>query len=345
MKEGYVTVSATELKSLCISAFRRVGVPRRDGELASDTLVDANLRGIDSHGVMRLGKYIQGLRTGSINARPRIRVTRSARAIVRVDGDNGLGAVVACRAIRELIRTCKVTGIAAVGVSSSNHYGAVSHYLLKATAEGLIAMGFVHGESLQVPLGGMDAFFGTNPIAFTFPTRKSTPVVVDFATSATTFGKIMQAKASQNLLPEGTVLDHQGRSTRNPERAARILPAAGHKGYGLALAVEILSGILNGCPYGPHVPPVFRDDADVPGRLGHFFAAIDPERFCGLESFLENIENMIRELHQVNPIAGVDAVLVPGEPENRTYEERVRSGIPLKADLWEKIQQLAAGAS
>lgn len=344
IEEGYVSVSAADLKPLCVNAFRRVGVPKKDSEVAADNLVDANLRGIDSHGVIRLGRYIKGLQTGSINPRPQIRLTRSARAIIRVNGDNGLGAVVACRAIRQLIRTCKVTGIAAVGVSSTNHFGAVSYYLLKATEEGLIAMGCVHGESLQVPWGGIDTFFGTNPIAFTFPTRTSAPIVVDFATSSTTFGKILQAKASRELLPEGTVLDHQGRPTRNPQSASSILPAAAHKGYGLALAVEILSGILNGCPYGPHVPAVFRDNADVPGRLGNFFAAIDPGRFWGLESFLDDIESMIRELHQVNPIAGVDNVLVPGEPEARTYKERIRSGIPLKANLWEKIQQLAAGA-
>ena len=205
----------------------------------------------------------------------------------------------------------------------------------------MIGIGLAHGESLQAPIGGQVPFFGTNPIAFAFPTRVSPPVVVDFATSATTFGKIMQARATGSLLPQGTVLDSQGAPTRDPTKAARILPAAGHKGHGLALAVEILSGILNGCPYGPHIPPVFRDNIDQPGQLGHFFMAIDPACFCGTDLFLDEMEKMIQELHEAAPSPGVEAVLVPGEPEDRTYMESVHFGVPLALDLWEKIQQLA----
>ena len=128
-----------------------------------------------------------------------------------------------------------------------------------------------------------------------------------------------------------------------PVQAARILPAAGHKGYGLALAVEVFSAILNGCPFGPHVPPVFRDDVETPGKLGHFFLAIDPGRFFGTELFSVEIERMTRELHDSKPAPGFETVMVPGEPENRTYAERIRSGLPLPSDLWDTIQRLACG--
>jgi ureidoglycolate dehydrogenase (NAD+) len=335
-----VLVGADELRTACSKAFQCAGTPKRDADLAAESLVDSNLRGIDTHGVIRLAKYVRGLKKGTINPRPKVKVTHSALATIQIDGDNGLGSVVASRAMRELIRLCKRTGVAAVGIHSSNHYGTVSYYLLKAAAQGLIGIGFVHGESLQAPFGGTEPFFGTNPLAFVFP-APGTPIVVDFATSATTFGRIMQARALERSLPEGTALDKQGNATTDPSQAVRILPAAGHKGYGLALAVEVFSAILNGCPFGPHVPPVFRDDIEEPGRLGHFFLAIDPRFFCGIDPFSAGIGRMVRELHESKPAPGFETVMVPGEPENRTYTERIRLGIPLSPDLWDTIQRLA----
>jgi ureidoglycolate dehydrogenase (NAD+) len=137
------------------------------------------------------------------------------------------------------------------------------------------------------------------------------------------------------------VQDEQGRPTIDPAKASRILPAAGHKGYGLALAVEILAGILNGCPYGPNVPPVFRDDIEAAGNLGHLFFALDPRRFWGGKRYFSQIESMIEELHQIPPAPGFQAVLVPGEPESQTYSTRIRNGVPVGQDLLEKLQQLA----
>lgn len=336
-----ITISHAELRDRCSAAFRRLGVPSRDARTVTDSLVDANLRGVDSHGVMRLPKYISGLRNGSINARPKIKIRRSAKAVLQVEGDNGLGAVVASRAMEHLIRACKNVGLAAAGMSGSNHFGMVSYYLLAASSSGLIGIGAAHGESLQVPFGGRQPFFGTNPIAFTFPAGKGQPpIVVDFATSATTFGKITQAKTNGERLPEGCTLDREGTMTTDPHQATTILPAAGHKGYGLALAVEILSGILNAAPFGPHVPPVFRDNVDAPGQLGQFFMVIDPLRFAARTSFFRHIENIRRELHSVSPVPGSKGVLVPGEPEAHAYVERAREGIPLPASLWEQIKQL-----
>jgi ureidoglycolate dehydrogenase (NAD+) len=334
-------ITAAELKTACSKAFQCAGTSHDDAVLAAESLVDSNLRGIDTHGVIRLPKYIRGLNKGTINPRPEVKVTHPAPATLQIDGDNGLGSVVASRAIQELIPVCKRTGIAAAGIHSSNHYGTVSYYLLQAAAQGLIGVGFVHGESLQAPFGGTKPFFGTNPLAFVFP-APGEPIVVDFATSATTFGKIMQARAHGHKLPEGAALDRQGDTTTDPGQAVGIMPAAGHKGYGLALAVEVFSAILNGCPFGPHVPPVFRDDVEEPGRLGHFFLAIDPAFFCGNDAFSVGMGKMIRELHDVKPAAGFETVMVPGEPEARTYAERLRLGIPLSSDLWDTIQKLGS---
>ena len=333
-------ISDKRLRALCSKVLRRVGVPSRDAFVVADNLVDANLRGIDSHGVVRLPKYVKGLLAGTINARPHIKITRPGKTVIQVYGDNGLGAVVARRAVKSLITVCKLAGAAACGIRGSNHFGTITYYLIQVTKARLIGVGITHGESLQVPFGGNAPFFGTNPIAFAFPTRKSPPLIADFATSATTFGKILQARADGSLLPSGTVQDAQGEPTTDPARAARILPAAGHKGYGLALAVEILSGILNGCPYGPHIPPVFRDDIEKPGNLGHFFFALDPHRFCGRKRFLDQLETMIEELHQVPPAPGFAAVLVPGEPESRIYAKRIREGIPLEKGLLDRIEGL-----
>jgi ureidoglycolate dehydrogenase (NAD+) len=335
-----IHVESAELQNVCTRAFQCAGVRKRDANIAAASLVDANLCGIDSHGVIRLPRYVRGLRSGSINPRPNIALALSAPAVVRVDGDNGLGAVVATRAMRELIRICKLTGIAAAGVYSSNHYGTISYHLRKAAAEGLIGIGFVHGEALQVPFGGSEAFFGTNPLAFVFP-ASPVPVTIDFATSATTFGKIMQARALKKKLPAGETLDQFGSPTTDAMKAARIKPAAGHKGYGLALAVEVFSAILNGSPFGPHVPPFFRENVEVPGELGHLFIALDPARFCGARTFRAGITKMIQELHSSKPSKGFDSVLVPGEPEASSYKHRSSSGIPLSADLWSEIQQLS----
>lgn len=342
--EGTITVytGAKELTEACCKAFLRAGVSKRDAAIVSASLVDASLRGIDTHGVVRLAKYVDGLKKGSINPSPKVRVRLSAPAVLRVDGDNGLGAVVASRTMDRLIVLAKRTGVAAAGVRSSNHYGTVSYYLRKAAEQNLIAMGCVHGESLQVPFGGVEPFFGTNPLAFVFPSPDG-PVVIDFATSATTFGRMMQARTLKQRLPENQAIDSEGNTTTDPDRARRILPMAGHKGYGLALAVEVFSAILNGAPFGPGVPPVFRDGIDVPGQLGHFFVVIDPSRFAGGRTFLHNIGEMIHALRQSKPAPGFEGVMIPGEPESNEFAQRMKIGVPLSPEVWTTIQQLARG--
>ncbi len=325
----------------CRSLLQGAGVPAEDASVVADVLVDTSLEGIDTHGISRLPVYLTRIQNGRINPRPRIKVERTAPGLASVDGDNGLGQLVAVRSMQVAVKLAREAGVGAVATRHSNHYGASSYYCKMASASHMAGMAFTNTPPGIPPWGGRQAYFGTNPIAFAFPGRKG-PVVVDMSSSTVARGNIILAAKEGKPIPEGWAVDSQGRPTTDAKAALEgaVLPMAGPKGYALALAVEIFSGILSGSAYGPRVGWIYDESTD-PVNIGHFFVAIDIEKLMPIEEFLGRMDHMVREIKDSPRAEGVGEIYIPGERRANTAEKRRKEGIPVSRQLLDELNTLA----
>lgn len=330
-----------DLFHFCRNLLQGAGAPAEDAAVVADVLVDTSLEGIDTHGVSRLPIYLTRIQNGRINARPDIKVDRTAPALAGVDGDNGLGQLVAVRSMQVAISLAREAGVGAVATRHSNHYGASSYYCKMASSSGMAGMAFTNTPSGIPPWGGKQAYFGTNPIAFAFP-GKEQPVVVDMSSSTVARGNIILAAKEGKPIPEGWAIDSQGRPTTDARAAldGAVLPMAGPKGYAMALAVEILSGVLSGSAYGPRVGWIY-DDSTEPVNIGHFFLAIDIEKLMPAADFLYRMEHMVQEIKASPKAEGVKEIFIPGERRINAANRRKREGIPVQDQLLAELNQLA----
>ncbi|MSQ42042.1 MAG: Ldh family oxidoreductase [Dehalococcoidia bacterium] len=340
------SIDAKALRDYVQRLFERAGTPPADGAVVAAHLVEANLKGHDSHGVVRAPAYLQSLASGLTTAGAPVRVERESATTALVDGGWNFGQVVARRAMELAIAKARASGVGVAVAYRATHAGRIGAYVEQAVAEGLIgiAMANNHGSGhLVAPFGGREPRLSTNPIAAGFPTGdRSRPWVLDMATAVTAEGKLRVALNQGRRVPPGWLLDAGGHATEDPAvfygppRGA-ILPLggdAGHKGFGLSMLVEGLAGALS--PAG-----VSRPNAERGGN-GLFLLALDPERLGGLAAFVTAFDGLI-EWVQRSPFAvGVDEVLVAGEPERRAEAERRTGGIPIDETTW--AQLVAAGA-
>ncbi|HOY34468.1 MAG TPA: Ldh family oxidoreductase [Piscinibacter sp.] len=328
---GALNVGAAVLTDWAIACLRHFELPEDDARCLAESLVQTSLWGIDSHGIARLTHYLNRLTHGSIQARPEIVVTRSGPGTAQVAGDRGLGIVVAHRANRLAIELARENGIGAVGVSDSSHCGAVGLYSRVAAREGLIGMAFTHSDKIAAPFGGHRPFLGTNPISLAFPREGSEPVCLDMATTSIPWNRVMNARREGAAIAPGVAVDGEGGDTTDAQAANALRPLGGpdygHKGYGLALIVELLCGPLNGNPYGPQIGPMYAE-LERPRRIGAFFVAIDPMRFAGGPMFAATVEHMARAL-----AAEPGAPRMPGDPELAAQAKRRVEGIPIEPGL------------
>ncbi|AZN41379.1 ureidoglycolate dehydrogenase [Paenibacillus albus] len=322
-------VSHNELKERCIRKFMDAGVPEKDANIATDVLVHANLRGVDSHGTMRMEHYIKKLTAGGIHATPTIQVRETGPVTSVVDGDDGLGHIVAYRAMEEAIDLAKTKGVGMVGAVNSSHCGALSYFVEMAAENRLIGMVMCNTDSGVVPFGGRSSFFGTNPIAYGFPAKRNPPVILDMATSTVAFGKVMDYSQRGKQIPAEWAVDAEGRSTTDPDKVRYMNHFGGAKGFGMAFVVDVFSSILMGAAFGPHVKGMYGADYAQPRKLAQFFCAVNPSYFTETDRFLEQMDQLIDELHTAEPAEGFSRVLVPGEPEMMQKEKRLVEGIPL----------------
>lgn len=325
---GQVIVKYEELKDLCVRSLENVGVPAGHAETVAEVLIHANLRGVNSHGVMRMEHYIKRIESGGININPNITIRDTGPATAVVDGDDGLGHVVADKAMEYAVEVAKKVGVGLVGVINSSHCGAMSYFVSRAARENLIGFATTNTDSFVVPFGGAKPFFGTNPIAYGFPAGEKDPVILDMATSTVAYGKILHAAETNNPIPPDWAVDSQGNPVTDPGKAVALMPFGGPKGYGLGMVVDILSGVLTGSPFGTHVPKMY-GDYDKKRKLGHFMGAIDVSRFTEINSFLNGIDQLLDELRAIPPAAGFSRVMAPGDPESNLAKERIKNGIPI----------------
>ena len=322
------TIPAARLEAFTAACLEKLGVGSADACLVAETLVAANLRGVDSHGVVRLPHYATRLRNGTVNARANITARRTGPSTALVKGDAGMGQLVAARAMREAIALAKESGVGAVVARNSSHCGACAWFVEMAVKEGLIGVALTHTDSIMVPPGMKRIFLGSNPIAFGAP-----GVIIDMSTTHVAWGKILVARQEGKSIPPDWGIDADGRPTTDPHRVVGLAPTGGHKGYALATMVEILCAQLAGVPFGRHVTKMY-GELDKPRNLGHFMLALDVARFTAPERFAQDIGAFLEEIH-------AEGALAPGDPERRSAERRRSEGIPLGSTLGE-LNALAA---
>ncbi|MFZ7944770.1 Ldh family oxidoreductase [Neobacillus sp. 19] len=329
------TYSESDLKRFCENVLIKVGMNQENASVAADSLVKANLEGVDSHGISRLPIYVKRFNDHRINVNPDIKMTEQTPSVLLVDGGNGLGHVVSYHAILKGGEMAKQSGMTAIAIKNSNHFGTASYFCQLACEQNLACIGFTNSPPGIAPWGGKNAFFGTNPIAFGFPTGNDQPVIIDLSTSIAARGKIILAAKQGNPIPDGWAIDEDGLPTNDAEAALRgsVLPLGGAKGSALALAVEILTGILSGAAFGPHVKNIYDDAETESANVGHFFILLDIEKFMHLSTFFTSLENLLTEMKQVPKAPGTDEIRYPGERRKRDREQRQVEGIELSSSV------------
>jgi LDH2 family malate/lactate/ureidoglycolate dehydrogenase len=344
-----------QLKDFSTKVFVYYGVPQADAEQAAEVLIASDLRGIDSHGVARLPVYVEMLAQGRINPRPQIRIVRDKFSVASIDADNGLGLVVGPKANEIAMAKAEKYGSGWVSVSNSSHFGIAGYYPLRALERGLIGWAMTNASRLVAPLWGAERMLGTNPIAIAFPGLEEPPVVIDLATSAASYGKVEIARRKKTPVPSGWIMDKNGQPTVNPDdllEGGALLPLGseksigGHKGYALAVMVDMLSGVLSGANWGPFVPPFAVQqpvlDRNVGKGIGHLFGALQIEAFIDQEEFRRRVDAWIRTLRKTKPAPGTMGPLIPGDPEREAEYIRSRMGVPLSTPVLDGLLALAA---
>ncbi|MEM1923425.1 MAG: Ldh family oxidoreductase [Nitrososphaerota archaeon] len=330
--------SHKDMFNFCRNCFIRVGVPESEAELVSDHLVSASLRGVDSHGVIRVPYYVEGVERGFLRPGSVVRVLREGPSWGLIDCGMGLGIVGAARASAMVVEKSLSSGVAVIGAVNLGHVGMLAYYTQMLAEKGLIGIAMVNGVAEMAPWGGRGKVFGTNPVSMGIPRRDAPPILIDMATSAVAKFKIHLAAARGELLPEGAALDAEGRPTRDPAAALKgcLLPFGGYKGYALALFIELMASSLIGAPKSVDVK-------DHPSQQGGFLAAaVNPEIFGDRGQFLMRVEETIKAVKSVKPISGVEEVLLPGELEERIYKERLAKGVPLDEGIVKRLRELGA---
>jgi L-2-hydroxycarboxylate dehydrogenase (NAD+) len=347
--------SAKSLESFIQSLLQHIGCSQADARLASEVLLSADLRGIDSHGIARLSGYVRLWEGKRINATPNIRIVHETPSTAVVDGDAGLGLVVGPKAMEIAIEKARIAGTGWVAVRNSNHFGIAGYHAMKALGQDMIGMAMTNASPLVAPTFSTERLLGTNPIAIAIPAGKQPAFVADFATTTAANGKLEILQRKEEDAPLGWIQKKNGEPTTNAhavKEGGALLPLGSdrehgsHKGYCLGAWVDIFSAVLSGANYGPWVPPFvsfLSPPADPVGSgIGHFFGAMRIDAFRPADEFKNHMDNWINRFRSAKPVDGQERVLIPGDPEREIQAERIRNGIPVNEKVVEDLKGLAS---
>jgi L-2-hydroxycarboxylate dehydrogenase (NAD+) len=345
-------IPRTILEEFCQAAFSALGVPAEDAALSARVLVAADAMGLPSHGVGRLARYVEGLRTGLMLPGAAAETVVDGPSALVIDAHGGLGAPVSCRAMRAVMAKARSTGAAFGCVRESNHFGVAGYYARMALEEGMIGLAMTNTAALGVPTFGSRAMFGTNPLAFAAPADREVAFVLDMSTTVVTRGKLEVHERRGERLPQGWAVDARGLATTDPAATLRglqdragggILPLGGlgtalggHKGYGLAVMVDILCAVLAGAPFGPAV----RDSASSSARVSHFFGALRVDAFREVGAFKRDMDGMLGDLRSSEPCEGEERVYYAGLPEREAEAESEALGVKVSAPVLRSLRAI-----
>ncbi|ULQ58191.1 Ldh family oxidoreductase [Flavihumibacter rivuli] len=347
-------ISYPQLKGFTESVFLAMGCPDADAATAATVLLSADLRGIDSHGVARLSGYVRLWEAGRVNATPSLRIIHETPSTAVVDGDSGLGLVVAPFAMKVAMDKAAAVGTGWVSVQNSNHYGIAGYHAMMALEKDMIGISMTNASPLVAPTFSVERLLGTNPICVAIPAGGEPAFVADLATTTAANGKLEILQRKNLDAPQGWIQDKDGISTVDAhalKTGGALLPLGGdrehgsHKGYALGSIVDIFSAVLSGANYGPWVPPFpayVPMPTGMPGKgIGHFFGAMRIDAFRPADDFKEHMDNWIRRFRSAKPVEGQEKVLIPGDPEREMEGERMQKGIPLLAPVVKDLEDLA----
>lgn len=334
-----IRIQAEELRIFAAAVLSKAGVGVSDAAKTAEILVDANLRGVDTHGVYLVNLYARRIRKGLINPSPKFKFDKPRKAIGMLDADFSLGQVSAFEATTRAIEMARECGAGTVFVKNSNHFGAAAYYTEHCAACDCVGIVMSNGECDVVPFGGREKFMGTNPLSVCIPAGKHPSFLMDMATSEVAFGKVRAAAEAGQTIPPNWAVDRTGRPVTVASEAYAVLPMAGAKGYAISLMIEMLSSRFTGMPTGNHIVRKF-DDWDNKAYMGHYFHAIDITVFGPAAAFRAAVDEYFDELKKQPTAPGVPEILIPGEPELRRKRERIREGCPVRAEDVELLTKL-----
>ncbi|MEJ0102242.1 MAG: Ldh family oxidoreductase [Bacteroidota bacterium] len=336
------------------SVFQKIGCPEADADLAVKVLLSADLRGIDSHGVARLSGYVRLWEVNRINATPDIQIIHETPSTATVNGDSGLGLVIAPKAMQIAIDKAKNVGTGWVAVQNSNHFGIAGYHAMMALEQDMIGIALTNASPLVSPTFSIERLLGTNPICVAIPAGDEPAFVADLATTTAANGKLEILQRKNGVAPLGWIQDKQGKPSTNPHElkgGGALLPLGGdrehgsHKGYALGAIVDIFSAVLSGANYGPWVPPfpayVPMPD-EQPGKgIGHFFGAMRIDAFRPASDFKMHMDKWIKRFHSAKTVEGQTKVIIPGDPEREMHAERMKNGILLMPVVLDDLKYLS----
>jgi len=340
MAQYEVRVPWERLKEFTKEVFVQIGMPPKDAEIEATVLIWANLRGVDSHGVLQIPFYLQEVEGGYMKPTPDIQVVKETSATLLIEANLAFGPVVTTFAMNRVMEKAKEGGIGWAFIRNTSHQGAMGYYPLTAAEKDMAGIAFVCSPPMMVPYGARVAGVDNSPLAISVPAKRHPPLILDMATSIAAMGKVTLAVDKGMPIPEGWALDKDGNSTTDPRQVAALLPFGGPKGSGLALMFECLSSLMVG---NPLLESVVLGQKENEGHQiqNSVVAAIDIGTFTDVKDYKEHIDNLIDGLKALPRAEGSTEILVPGEPENRTCEDRSRNGIPLPEGTIRRLQSVA----
>lgn len=332
--------TAAELIEFSTNIFIALGLSNEDAAITAESLVKADLEGNESHGLSRISIYAKRIKEGRISAKPNIGYEMMG-AILKVDGDNGLGQVVSYRAIEKAMSLVKEHGITGVFIRNSNHFGTAAYFCQQACKKNIALIAMTNSPPGIAPWGGKKAFFGTNPIAFGFPCRDEPHVIIDMSSSVVARGKIILADKIGEKIPLGWAIDENGIETTDPSAALKgaVLPLGGAKGYALAMAVEIMSAVLSGAAYGPNVHNLYKE-GDPPANVGHSFILMDISKWMPLDEYFDIMDMFLQDVKNVPKAEGIDEIFYPGERRYEKFKDRSTKGLKVAQEVVDELKQL-----
>ncbi len=334
------------LKKLVSEVFIKLGLEIDDANTASEVLLRSNFTGVDSHGLSRLNNYVYKLSADKINKSPNIRQINDDEKLIKLDGDNGLGLVVGPKAVELCINTAKKHGISFVTVKNSNHFGVGNYYGGKIAENDLIGIVLTNSVANMAPYGGVEKLLGTNPIVISIPTGNSNPIILDMATSATAYGAIEQFAINNMQLHPDWAMDLEGNPVLDPKEVLKgngmLMPMARHKGYGLALIVDILCFALAGAKASKDIVSLRAQGEDIGNEgVGHVMIAIDISRFGSKEKFKSDVNEYVDFIKGSKKKKEVSEIFVPGEIEYNKLKVNMEDGIELKENVYEYLEKIS----
>lgn len=324
-----------KLKNILINVFQNIGLCSSSINHVVESMIETSLRGIDSHGINLFPHYYRAVKSGRVNSKPQFEITSQNSSTAIINANHAFGHHSGSKAIEIAIKLAENSGIGAVSVNNSTHFGAAGYFALQASRKNFLAFSFTNADSLVRVTNTKESYFGTNPICFTAPMEGEEPLCLDMATSIVSWNKILNARIENSNLEKGLAVDIKGKSCIDPNQAAMLEAIGTYKGYGLGMMVEILCGMISNGPIGREILPMFTSPIEEKRKISHFFIVIDLGSFISVKSFKMRLKNMADEIRSLG-----DNIFIPGDPEKVEFKDRIVSGIPIEKAKYEEFVKI-----